>query len=149
MKQRTCLLIKPDGLQKKVVGKVIDRLESEGFELLALKMLPPGRERIEDFYSVHKGKPFFPAFLEFMLSGPFIAMVWQAENAIEKSRRIIGATHSLEAAPGTLRRLYGTDNRKNLMHGSDSEESARREIAVLFDETEIHDPSGSVRKISA
>ena len=144
MKQRTCLLIKPDGIEKKVAGKVLDRFEREGFDLVALKMFPPERKRIEEFYSMHKGKPFYPSFIEFMLEGPFIAMVWEAENAIGRAREIIGATHSKEAAPGTLRNLYGTDNRRNLIHGSDSEASAQREIGLLFAENEI---LGAVAKV--
>lgn len=136
--QRTCLLIKPDGIEKKVVGKIIDRLESEGVTLLAMRMILPNSEWIENFYSVHQGKPFYKLFIEFMLSGPSIAMVWEGENIIARVRKIIGATNSKEAEPGTLRNLYGTDNRKNLVHASDSVQSAEREIDLLFDEKELN-----------
>lgn len=133
MIERTCFLIKPDGLAAKVVGKVLDRFEREGFNLVAMKLLPPDRARIEAFYAVHKGKPFYEGLLNFMLEGPSLAIIWEAEDAITRTRGIIGATNSTEAAPGTLRRLYGTDNRRNLVHASDSRESAEHEIELLFD----------------
>jgi nucleoside-diphosphate kinase len=137
VKQRTCLLIKPDGIEKKVAGKVLDRFEREGFGLIALKMLPPDRKRVEEFYSLHRGKPFYDSFIDFMMEGPSIAMVWEGENAVDRTREIIGATHSKEARAGTLRNLYGTDNRRNLVHASDSEDSAEREIGILFAKEEI------------
>lgn len=142
--QKTCLLIKPDGIEKRVVGKVIDCFEKEGFRLVAMKMLPPNREQIENFYSVHKGKYFYDAFIDFMLSGPMIAMVWEGSEIVRKSRQIIGATNSKEAEKGTLRNLYGTDNRRNLVHGSDSEESAEREIGILFNKSEMYNPCPQV-----
>lgn len=135
--ERTCLLVKPDGVEKKVIGKVIDRLERENFRLLAIKMVTPKKSLIENFYSVHRGKPFFGGLVEFMCSGPFLAMVWEGEEIIARSRKIIGATNSQEAETGTLRNLYGTDNCQNLMHGSDSAESAEREIQLLFKTEEI------------
>ena len=135
--QRTCVLIKPDGISKKVAGRVLERFESEGFRLVGMKMVPPSESLIRKFYSVHEGKEFFERFIEFMLSGPFIATVMEGENAIDHCRQIMGATNSPEAKEGTLRKLYGTDNRKNLVHGSDSEESARREIGILFKDSEL------------
>lgn len=137
MNHKTCILIKPDGIEKKVIGKIIDRLENEGFELVAMKMIPPNKTLIENFYSEHKGKEFYERFIEFMISGPLIATVWQGEEIIQRSRKVIGATNSKEAEKGTLRCLYGTDNRKNLVHGSDSEKSAQREISILFQKHEI------------
>ena len=137
MKQRSCLLVKPDGVQKKVVGKVLDRFEREGLDLVALKMIPPNRALIENFYSIHKGKLFYGPFIEFMMEGPAVAMVWEGENAVARVREIIGATDSKEAAPGTLRNQYGTDNRRNLVHASDSPGSAEREIALIFKPGEI------------
>lgn len=135
--QRTCLLIKPDGIEKKVVGKIIERFEREGFDLLAIKTIQPNRKLMQHFYSMHKGKPFFPFFIEFMLTGQVIAMVWAGENIIERSRKMIGDTNSKTAEKNTLRKLYGTDSRRNLIHGSDSERSARREINLLFEKKEI------------
>ena len=137
MRERTCFLIKPDGVKSKVIGKVLDRFEREGFDLAAIKLIPPERSRIERFYSVHKGKPFYEGLLNFMLEGPSIAVVWEAESAIARTRELIGSTNSKEAAPGTLRNLYGTDNRRNLVHASDSAESAKTEIALLFDPNEL------------
>ncbi len=137
MRERTCVLIKPDGLQKKVVGQVIDRFEREGFELTALKLVPPDRSAIEAFYADHKGRDFYDGLIKFMMEGPMVASVWDGENAVARTRALIGATNSKEAAPGTLRRLYGTNNRRNLVHASDSAGSAEKEIALLFNKEEI------------
>ena len=137
MRERTCFLIKPDGVAAKVVGKVLDRFEREGFDLVAMKMIPPDLSRIEAFYSVHKGKPFYEGLLKFMTEGPSVAVVWEADDAIARTRAIIGVTNSKEAAPGTLRNLYGMDNRRNLVHASDSPESAKKEIALLFRKEEL------------
>ncbi len=131
------MLIKPDGLEKKVVGKIIDRLEQEQLKLAALKVMNPSRAWLDEFYSVHRGKPFFESFIEFMMSGPSVAMVWKGEDAISRVRSIMGATDSRLAEKGTLRNLYGTDNRRNLVHGSDSQESAEREIKVIFGNEKI------------
>ncbi len=137
LRERTCFLIKPDGVANKVAGKVISRFEGEGFTLVGIKMLQPDKARFESFYSVHKGRPFYEGLMNFMLEGPSIAIVWEAEDAIPRTRAIIGATNSTEAAPGTLRKMYGTDNRRNLVHASDSQESAEREIALLFNKEEL------------
>ena len=132
-------MIKPDGVKKNVIGKIIGRFESEGMKLVALKMMPPQKELIEKFYAEHSEKSFYGPFIEFMTSGPIVATVWEGDDIINKSRKIIGATNSTEAAPGTLRKLFGTDNRSNLVHGSDSEASMRREISIIFKESEICD----------
>lgn len=137
MRERTCLIIKPDGVGKKVVGKVISCLEENGLKLLALKMLRPERSVLESFYAVHQGKPFFEPFINFMTTGPIIVSVWEGKGAIQQVRKLIGSTNSLEAAPGTLRNLYGTDNRRNLVHASDSPENAQREISFFFRPEEI------------
>ena len=137
MKQRTCILVKPDGVEKNLIGKILDRFESEGLKLIALKMIPPTKSLMETFYAEHRGKPFYGPFMEFMMSGPIIATVWEGNDIIARSRSLIGATNSSEAGEGTLRNLYGTDNRKNLVHGSDSLASSEREINVLFDASEI------------
>lgn len=135
--ERTCLIIKPDGVGKRVVGEIIKRFESEGMKLAAMKMLRPGREKLEGFYEVHKGKHFFEAFINFAVSGPIVVCVWEGENAVSRTRGIIGATNSAEAAKGTLRNLYGTDNRRNLVHASDSCENAKKEISYFFSREEI------------
>jgi nucleoside-diphosphate kinase len=135
--ERTCVIIKPDGVGKKVAGEVIKRFESEGLKLVGLKMLRPKRAVLEDFYSVHKGKFFFEPFINFLESGPIIVCAWQAPNAVIQVRNIIGDTDSRKAKPGTLRGAFGTDNRKNLVHASDSIENAKREIEFFFQPDEI------------
>ncbi len=128
----TCVIVKPDGVGKRVVGKIIDRFESEGFQLLAMKTVRPTPALMEEFYAEHKGKPFFPPFLRFVTSGPLVVTAWRGAGAVARVRQIIGATNSPEAAPGTLRRTWGTDNRRNLVHASDSSKSAAREVAFFF-----------------
>jgi nucleoside-diphosphate kinase len=135
--EKTCLFIKPDGLCKKLVGKIISRLEEEGFKLLALKMIKPSRNEFEKFYEAHRGKDYFEPFLDFVTSTPIIVSVWEKENAVQDLRKIIGATDSRKAEKGTLRQLYGTNERRNLVHASDSIESAKREISFFFQESEI------------
>jgi nucleoside-diphosphate kinase len=132
MIQRTCLIIKPDGVAKKVVGRVIDRFENEGFRLLNLRMIRNDHILIETLYREHRGKDFYKPLIKFMLSGPIVAMQWEGKDVIARVRKIIGNTNSPEAAPGTIRSLWGTDNRRNVVHASDSSQSARREAALLF-----------------
>ena len=141
--ERTCVIVKPDGVGKKVVGEVIKRMESEGLKLLALKMEWPSKEKIEGFYAVHKGKDFFERFINFVSSGPVIVTAWEGENAISRVRNIIGATNSQEAEEGTLRNLFGTDNRRNLVHASDSVENGKKEMEYFFKAEEIieYDPN--------
>lgn len=130
--ESSLVIVKPDGVGRKVVGKVIDRFEGEGFQLMAVKMVRPTAKLMEGFYAEHAGKDFFPPLLRFITSGPIVPMVWRGENAIARIRQIIGSTNSREAAEGTLRRTWGTDNRRNLVHASDSAKSAEREIAYFF-----------------
>ncbi len=135
--ERTCVIIKPDGIGKKVVGEIIKRFETEGLKLLGMKMIWPDRPTIENFYDVHRGKYFFEPFMNFMTSGPIIVSAWEGKDAVFSVRNIIGATDSREAAPGTLRRLFGTDGRKNLVHASDSVENGIKEIDFFFKDGEI------------
>jgi nucleoside-diphosphate kinase len=136
--QRTCTLVKPDGVGKKRVGAVIDRFEQAGLQLIGLKMLRLSRTDAEKFYAEHHGKPFFDPLIDFMTSAPIVAAVWQGPEAIQKVRTLMGSTKSTEAAPGTLRREYGVDNRRNLVHGSDSPAAAEREIAFFFKPHELY-----------
>lgn len=142
MMEKTCVIIKPDGVGKKVVGEIIERFEKEGLKLLGLKMVWPDRKTLEDFYAVHKGKYFFEPFMNFVSSGPVIVSAWEGESAVKNVRNIIGATNSKEAAPGTLRNMFGTDGRKNLVHASDSIENGVKEINFFFKNGEIinYDP---------
>jgi nucleoside-diphosphate kinase len=135
--ERTCLIIKPDGVGKRVIGEIIRRFENEGMKLVGVKMLEPGRKALEGFYSVHRGKHFFEPFINFVISSPVVVCVWESHDAITRTRSIIGATNSKDALPGTLRNLFGTDNRRNIVHASDSPENAKKEIAFFFKDSEL------------
>ncbi len=136
--ERTCVIIKPDGVGKKVIGDIIKRFESEaGLQLVAMRMLRPSKGTIEEFYAVHKGKPFYEPLLNFMSCGPVVVTAWKGENAIARVRSIIGATNSREAAPGTVRQMYGTDNRRNVVHASDSPENGLKETSFFFKDPDI------------
>ncbi len=138
--ERTLVLIKPDAVEKGAVGKIIDRFLEEGFRLLALKMLRLSKEEAGEFYKVHRDKPFYGELIEFMSSGPIVAMVLEGERAIERVREIIGPTDSNEArrkAPNSIRALFGTDKGKNAVHASDSKESASFEIPFFFSSLEM------------
>jgi Nucleoside diphosphate kinase len=130
--ERTCVIVKPDAVCRKFSGDIIKRIDSEGLKLLALKMIKPGMRVIEGFYAVHKDRSFFDQLVKFMNSAPVIVMAWEGEKAVSKVRAVIGATNSKEAVPGTIRNLFGTDNRKNAVHASDSVENAELEIAYFF-----------------
>jgi nucleoside-diphosphate kinase len=130
--ERTLVLVKPDGVGKRLIGTVLQRFEEAELKLVGLKMLRLSKDRAEDFYEEHRGRPFYEPLVEFMTSGPIVAAVWEGYGAIAKARSLMGATNSPEAEPGTLRRQFGTDNRRNLVHGSDSPASAEREISFFF-----------------
>lgn len=135
--EKTCVIIKPDGVCKKVSGDIIKRFDGEGFKLVGLKMIKPQRSMMESFYSVHKDKEFFKSLVDFMCSAPVIVMVWEGEDAVAKVRDIAGCTNSKEAAAGTIRNIFGTDGRRNAVHSSDSVENALKEINVFFVPGEI------------
>ncbi len=135
--ERTCVIIKPDGVCKKVSGDIIKRFDAEGLKLTAMRMVKPERAVIEAFYAVHKDKDFFIPLVNFMCSAPLIVMAWEDEGAVSKVRKIIGATNSKDAAEGTLRNMFGTDGRKNIVHASDSPENAQKELAVFFSEKDF------------
>ncbi len=137
--ERTLVIIKPDAFEKGAVGKIIDRFIEEGFKLKALKMFKFTKEQAEGFYYVHRERPFFQELVEFMTSGPVVAMVLEGEDAIKRVREIIGPTDSEEArkvAPNSIRALFGTDKGKNAVHASDSSESAKYEIYYIFSQLE-------------
>jgi nucleoside-diphosphate kinase len=135
--ERTLSIIKPDGVAKNVIGKVIDRFEGKGIKIAAMKMIHMTKAQAEGFYAVHKARPFFGSLTDFMSSGPCIVMVLTGENVIQRNRDIMGATNYKEAAEGTLRRDFATDIEKNVVHGSDSPESAAFEIGYFFNSFEI------------
>jgi nucleoside-diphosphate kinase len=135
--QRTLSIIKPDGVAKKLIGDVIATFEGAGFRIAAMKMKKLSREEAEGFYYVHKERPFFGELIEFMISGPVVLMVLEGENAIERNREIMGATDPAEAAKGTIRSRWADSKQNNIVHGSDSDESAKFEISHFFSGIEI------------
>jgi len=136
--ERTLSIIKPDAVQKGVIGSVIQHLEQGGLNVVALRMLRLSRKQAEGFYAVHRERPFFASLCEFMTSGPVVVMVLQGDNAIARNREIMGATDSAKAAPGTIRKLYGSSIERNAVHGSDAPETAATEIAYFFAPYEIN-----------
>ena len=137
MNQRTLSIIKPDGVSRNLKGEVIRRLEENGLNIKAMKMIHMTKEQAKGFYKVHEGKPFYESVTDFMSSSPCVVMVLEGENAIQTYRRLMGATNFKEAEEGTIRREFATDIEKNVVHGSDSEETARFEIGYFFSELEI------------
>ena len=135
--QRTLSLIKPDGLEKGIVGKVIARFEEKGLKPVAMKMLKLTAGQAEGFYAVHRERPFFKSLVTFMTSGPLLAMVLEGDDAVAKNREIMGATDPAKAAAGTLRKDFASDVEKNTVHGSDSPENAAIEIAYFFNQLEV------------
>ena len=135
--QRTLVLVKPDGVQRGLAGEIISRLERKGLKITALKMLQMDRALAERHYAVHRDKPFFSSLVEFITSGPVIAAVVEGKEAVEVVRRMMGETDPLKSAPGTIRGDFGLELEQNLIHGSDSEENAQKEIATFFSEKEI------------
>lgn len=135
--ERTFLAIKPDGVQRKLVGEIIRRFETKGFTLVGLKFISVSRELAEEHYSVHRERPFFPGLVEFITSAPVVAMVWEGDGVVAAARKIIGATNPLNAEPGTIRGDFGANIGRNLIHGSDAIETAQREIALWFKDEEL------------
>lgn len=136
--ERTLSIIKPDGLEKGVIGKVISRFEEKGLKPIAIRLQHLSQAQAEGFYGVHRERPFFKDLVSFMVSGPVVLMVLEGEGAVLKNRDIMGATNPANAAPGTLRKDFATSIDKNTVHGSDSLENAKNEIAYFFRETELH-----------
>ncbi|MDQ1179655.1 nucleoside-diphosphate kinase [Rhodococcus sp. SORGH_AS_0301] len=135
MTERTLVLIKPDGVERRYVGDILGRIERKGLDLLALKLLTVDREVAEKHYAEHAERPFFPDLIEFITSGPLVAAVLEGPRSIEAFRQIAGGTDPVvKATPGTIRADLALDGQKNLVHGSDSPESAAREIALWFPE---------------
>jgi nucleoside-diphosphate kinase len=135
--QRTLSIIKPDGVAKKLVGEVVRIFENAGLKIAAMKMKKLSRSEAEGFYYVHKERPFFGELVEFMISGPVVVMVLEGDDAIRRNREIMGATDPAEAAEGTIRKMWADSKQNNIVHGSDSEESATFEIGYFFSGTEI------------
>lgn len=134
MPDRTLILVKPDAFERGLTGEVITRFERKGLELVALKLMQVDVELAEVHYAEHTEKPFFPELVDFITRGPLVAMVLEGVSAVEAARQVIGATNPIEAAPGSIRGDYATEITFNLVHGSDSPESASREIGIFFPE---------------
>ena len=136
--ERTFSIIKPDGVEKGVIGRGIARFESVGLKPVAIKLKRLSQAEAEGFYAVHKARPFFADLVKFMTSGPVVLMVLEGEGAIAKNREVMGATDPKKAAPGTLRADFATDIEKNTVHGSDAPETAKVEISYFFPEIDVH-----------
>ncbi len=137
--ERTFVAIKPDGVQRGLVSEILGRFERKGFKLVALKQLTPSRELAEKHYGVHCERPFFKGLVDFITSGPVIAMVWEGDGVISSARKLIGATKPLEAEPGTIRGDLAVNIGRNVIHGSDGPETAKFEIGLWFDYSEINE----------
>ncbi len=146
MKQQTLILVKPDGVQRGLIGQIIGRIEQKGLQVAAAKLIQLDQNIAEKHYGEHMGKPFFTGLVNFITSSPIMAMVIEGVNAIEVMRTTMGSTNPVEAAPGTIRGDYGLSIGLNLIHGSDSVDSAKREIALFFSKSEIIDYSRDVDK---
>ncbi len=137
MMEKTFLMVKPDGVQRGLIGEIVSRFERKGFQLVGAKLMQIPTSVAEQHYGEHKGKPFYDELVSFITSGPVFAMVWQGENVIATARQMMGATNPKDALPGTIRGDYGVTVGKNIIHGSDSLESAKREISLFFKEEEL------------
>jgi len=135
--ERTFVAIKPDGVQRGLVGEIIRRFEAKGFTLVGLKLMRVSKELAEKHYDVHRERPFFPSLVAFITSGPLVAMVWEGDGVVAAARKIIGATDPLNAEPGTIRGDFAISISRNLIHGSDAIETAQREIGLWFTNDEL------------
>ncbi|MEO5357166.1 MAG: nucleoside-diphosphate kinase [Nitrospirae bacterium YQR-1] len=135
--QRTLSIVKPDGVKKNLIGEVIGRFEKQGFKIVALKMIHMSKKEAEGFYIVHKARPFYGELTAFMSEGPVVVMVVEGDKVIEKVRELMGATNPKDAAPNTIRADFASDVERNIVHGSDSAESASFEIPYFFSTLEI------------
>lgn len=135
--ERTLSIIKPDGVAKGLIGEVIKRFETHGLKIVAMKMIHMNKKEAQGFYAVHRDKPFFHSLTDFMSSGPCVVMILEGEGAIEKNRKLMGATDYRQADPGTIRADFADSIERNIVHGSDGPETARTEIAYFFNALEI------------
>lgn len=136
-KERTLSIIKPDGVQKNIIGECLSRFEKGGLKIIAARMLRLSKSQAQEFYAVHKERPFYTALVDYMISGPVVVSCLEGENAIAKNREIMGATDPKKAAPGTIRRDFAESIDANVVHGSDAPETAKNEIAFFFKPDEL------------
>jgi nucleoside-diphosphate kinase len=137
--QRTLVLVKPDGVQRGLIGEIVRRLEGRGLKLIGLKMMQVSRELAARHYAEHQGKAFYEGLLTFITSGPIVAMIWEGREAVTVVRSLMGSTDPLKALPGTIRGDLALDHGMNLIHGSDSPQRAEAEMALFFNDKELHD----------
>jgi nucleoside-diphosphate kinase len=135
--ERSFIMIKPDGVQRGLVGAIVSKFETKGFTLVGLKQMSVSRELAEAHYAVHKERPFFSSLVDYIISAPVVAMVWEGNGVIASARKLIGATNPLEAEPGTIRGDYGITIGRNIIHGSDAPETAQSEIKLWFSDSEL------------
>lgn len=135
--EKTFLMVKPDGVQRNLIGEIVNRFEKKGFKLVGAKFMIISDELAKQHYGEHEGKPFFKNLVDFITSGPVFAMVWEGEQVIKTARHMIGSTNPLEAENGTIRGDFGMVVHKNIIHGSDSLESAAREISLFFNKDDV------------
>ncbi|AKF95595.1 nucleoside-diphosphate kinase [Brevibacillus laterosporus] len=135
--EKTFIMVKPDGVQRNLVGEIVARFEKKGFTLVGAKLMNVSREKAEEHYAEHKERPFFGELVDFITSGPVFAMVWEGDKVISTARNMMGKTNPADAAPGTIRGDYAVSVGMNIIHGSDSAESAEREIGLWFSKDEI------------
>ncbi len=135
--ERTFVMVKPDGVQRAIVGQVISRFESKGLKLVAAKLMHIDKDMASTHYQEHLGKAFYEKLIDYVTSGPVLAMVWEGRDVVSCVRTVVGKTNPLEAAPGTIRGDFGMETGRNIIHASDSSESAKREISLFFSDEEI------------
>ena len=139
MAERTLIIIKPDGMQRHLAGEIVSRFERKGFKLVAARFMQIPQQLAEKHYGIHRGKPFFEGVVKYLSSAPALVMVWEAQGVIDMSRKLMGSTFGYDAQPGTIRGDFGCSRGYNLIHGSDSPQSADYEIALYFKPDEIAD----------
>lgn len=144
--ERTFIMVKPDGVQRNLIGEIVTRFEKKGFQLVGAKLMSVSQSLAEEHYGEHKERPFFGELVGFITSSPVFAMVWEGQNVITTARNMMGKTNPADAAPGTIRGDYGISVGMNIIHGSDSPESAQREINLWFNEEEISSYEKTVSK---
>lgn len=146
MMERTYLMVKPDGVQRNLIGEIVSRFEKKGFQLVGAKLMQVTKEQAETHYAEHKERPFFGELVDFITSSPVFAMVWEGENVIATARQMMGATNPKDSAPGTIRGEYAATVGKNIIHGSDSPASAEREIGIFFKDDELIEYSKLIKE---
>lgn len=144
--EKTFLMVKPDGVQRSITGEIVQRFEKKGYHLVGAKLMMIPQEVAEQHYAEHKERPFFGELISFITSGPVFAMVWQGDNVIKVAREMMGKTNPTEATPGTIRGDFAVQMGMNIIHGSDSVESAEREIGLFFNQNELIEYTRDINK---